>query len=57
MTTDHVLALPDSQAFRVGAMLERERILALLDHLIQRQAYRRDRLALERLRDEITDSP
>jgi hypothetical protein len=50
----HALALPDSQAFRVGAMLERERTLQLLDHLIQRQAYQRDRLVLERFRDEIT---
>ncbi len=54
----HALALPDSQAFRVGAMLERERILQLLDHLIQRQPCRRDRLVLERLRAEITqDAP
>ncbi|MEN9860914.1 MAG: hypothetical protein RLZZ515_1396 [Cyanobacteriota bacterium] len=53
----HALALPDSQAFRVGAMLERERTLALLDHLIQRQPCQRERLVLERLRDEITDAP
>jgi hypothetical protein len=51
----HALALPDSQAFRVGAMLERERTLQLLDHLIQRQPCRRERLVLERLRAEITD--
>jgi hypothetical protein len=54
-TTDHPLALPDSQACQVGAMLERERILALLDHRIQAQPYQRLRLVLERFRDEITD--
>jgi hypothetical protein len=51
----HALALPDSQAFRVGAMLERERILALLDHRIQQQPYQRLRLVLERFRAEIND--
>jgi hypothetical protein len=53
-TTDHPLALPDSQACQVGVMLERERILRLLDHAIQRQPYQRMRLTLERFRDEIT---
>lgn len=56
-TTDHPLALPDSQACQVGVMLERERILTLLDHRIQQQPYQRLRLVLERFRDDITDAP